>query len=446
MTDLVKSKTHPQHRLPDMERVNLITDALSHKEPLTQQAYKALLQEIHHRYQRNNADHYAEMIAETSPQISEGIEVSFAEAEQIDTLEHVARSSESFLNQLGPIGSFLANGIGVLVTPWQCVREKRWPTKDEGIKLGVSAAAIVLTAIAVAVPVTATAMFIAIAVGSIIKGAQTIKIKQEELHRLRQLATHGRQEIQRVHDDIDLLKKVTSPTQEQRHELTEKTKELTRLTDQFVQDGYAIHQLEEEHHHPFRAISHHINVAMSAVALVGIVLSIFMPPVGGALIIASGVISLASLAVSVIAKRWANRSHQTNSTTAAASHHSTNSVTKPAVEQPTNEHTDSLQQTKTPLQPTAHTAPETQTIERSITRPIIAPHYHEDALARAQEELGPEKFQPLSASDPELINKEKEEQQLRQKLQTMSHTSMPEQPTSPELSDKEQDNLSEPEP
>lgn len=428
-----------QQQRTDIERAQLVMDALSHKQALSTNEYKEMLHEIHQRKQQQNSEHSSNQLVEVAHTATEAVETSFTELEQIgelDNVEHVAKGAESVLTHFGPVGSFLANGISVLLIPWKCFKEKRWPIRDEGIKLGISIAAIALIAMATVFPVTAAGMFIAVAVGSVVKGIQTIRMKNEELHRFRQLAAYGQREINDLNEEVTALQKITEPTAEQKTELAEKTKKLTEFTDELVHDAYAIHQLEKEHQNPLQAQQHYLSVAMSAVAVVGLVASIFFPPVGVGLVIASGIVSLGGLAVSRISKWWANR---TKVSSAVSPHHTeqqtSTTPTVPHVNDDALHHKDS-HTNRLEVKDNSVVSPAKQQTLLQEGRPELSSvrgdseikfHAHREVvlteLPDAQTELHEEHFDPLPVGDPNLIKAAQKDQILRAEFKSIHHHS-----------------------
>ncbi len=395
------SHVEQQQMMTDIERATLITSDINNEKHLSEQAYNMLLLDIKRRYENAELNHHEYAIEESASQAAEGVawtldeinEFSVVEQlEHLDHVEHAVKGSESFLDKLGPVGLLIANGIGLLVTPWRCYREKRWPTRDEWIKLGLCAATIIFVAVALAFPLIGAGFFIAAVAFGVIKSVQNIRIKQEELQRLKQRTQVGLEEIQRLQDeiqqlnvDISKLEKEQDPTATQSVEHSNKCKRLsvckqrlTRVTDQYVQHGYGIHQLKEALEHPIHSLLHKIHVAMSAVALIGAIVFIFFPPVGALILIAAGVVSLTAILVFAVSKWFANRSIQ--------------SPEKPLTHNPTE-------------QPGADNGEKS---ERNVLQHVHDPHLDSTAKEITQLQAGPASVDPketppiVTASVPHL--------------------------------------------
>lgn len=277
------------------------------KKRLKERDYDQLLLKIKRRHESEHA------LEKTASTVGEAAEWGLRDISEVDKLEHigqlenVAQGTESFLDKLGHIGHFISNGIGLLLTPWRCIQEKRSPNQDEWVKLGLCAATIIAVAVAMAFPPIGAGLFIAAALFGLIKSVQNIRMKREELHRLKQLALGGHGEITQLNEDIKQLRAVQTPTETQKAELLAKIKKLTDTFSQYVQDAHGAHQLRASIDHPTYTMFHTVNVAMSAVALIGVVLSVFFPPVGAGILIGAGVVSLSVLWVSAMAKWLENQ-------------------------------------------------------------------------------------------------------------------------------------------
>ena len=225
----------------------------------------------------------------------------------LEGLEGVAKGTEAALDKIGPIGSFIANGVGLFSTPWRCYKEKRWPTRDEWIKLGLCALAITLIAVSMAIPAVAVGFFIAAAAIGLVKSVQNIRIKRSEVHHFEQLSHLKQAQIKQLVGEIHAFEQMLYPTEEQIKEFKVKNETLIKLTDQYVQLGHHIRGLKENLHHPFKSLLNQINVAMSGVALIGVVVTIFFPPAGLGLILGAGLGSLLTMVVSAASQWFANR-------------------------------------------------------------------------------------------------------------------------------------------
>lgn len=290
-------------RITDTERATRITNDIKKIECLSEQEYQVLLLDIE-KHKIKAVNPHEENIEETS----EGVALSLVEMNAtIKQMEHAAKAAESFMDKLGPVGFFIANGIELLATPWQCYKEKRWPTRDEWIKLSLCAGTIACIGISLAFPVIGAWFVIAATTAALVKGVQNIRMKKEELRRAGHLAFYTHNKIEALTDEIDALKNELNLSDEQKNTLSDKAKELTALTDQYVQEGHDIHGLREELHHPVKSQLHRVNVAMSAVALIGVVVSVFFPPLGVGLLIGAGLISLTTTVATPILKWFANR-------------------------------------------------------------------------------------------------------------------------------------------
>ena len=311
MNDNFNSAEDPAQQkdtMSDNDRFELIAGDISDNKPLNETAYKALLLEIEQRRKISASERHLKTVEDTATDVAEGAQLTLLDINtvgQIETIEHVAKSLEASLNILGPIGFFIANGVGLLTTPWRCYKEKRWPTRDEGIKLGLCVAAIALVAVAMTVPLVAVGAFIAVGAITLVKSIQNIRIKKIELHHALDKAREKHAAIKELNIKIGELQESTQPDKEEA--IKNLNKQLTQLTDDYVQYGHIIHGLKQELHDPFISSLNYVNVAMSAVALIAVIVVIFSPPIGLGLLLGAGLISLATVGISAASKWFTHR-------------------------------------------------------------------------------------------------------------------------------------------
>ena len=285
----------------DWQRAELISNDINGNKSLSDPAYDVLLSSIAKKDQKTISEP-DDFVPESTWSLLDMNTIS-----DLERIEHIATGTEATLHSTGPIGSYIANIVGLLSVPWKCYKEKRKPTKDEGIKLAICAAAITFISVAIAFPPLAAGFFIAAAVATLIKCVQNIRVKKSEFQLLLQRADSIYNKIKQLRIDVSELDQVVSPTKEQVQQLKKMNAELTRYTDQYVLHGHHVHNLKAELQYPFKSLRNQINISMSAVALIGVVLFVFFPPIGLGLIFGSAFISLATIGVSAIAKRLSNQ-------------------------------------------------------------------------------------------------------------------------------------------
>lgn len=311
MTDNLNSAEDPAQQkdtMSDNDRFKLIAEDISNSNVLNETVYKALLLEIEERQKISTSEHHLKAAEDTATDVAESAQLTLLDINtvgQIEAIDHVAKSLEASLNILGPIGFLIANGVGLLTTPWRCYKEKRLPTRDEWIKLGLCVAAIAFVAVAMTVPLLAVAAFIAVGAITLVKSIQNIRIKKIELHHALDKAREKHLAIEELSIKIGELQKNSQPDKEEA--IKHLNKELTKLTDDYVRYGHIIHELKQELHDPFLSSLNYVNVAMSAVALIAVIVAIFFPPVGLGLLLGAGLTSLATMGISAASKWFTNR-------------------------------------------------------------------------------------------------------------------------------------------
>lgn len=432
---------HPKGVMTDKDRFQLIVGDISNSKPLNDIVYNALLSDIEQRQKISASEHHLNSAEKVGPEVAEGVAwtlVNMNTIGSIENIEHVARGLESTLSKLGPIGFFIANGVGLLTTPWRCYKEKRWPTRHEWIKIGLCVMTIALIAVAVATPIIAAWLFIAAAVVGLVKSVQSIQAKKIELHHILDQARLNHAQITTLISEIDDLQKIAKRTDAQQTDYEAKTKELTKMTDQYVREGHSIHRLKEELYHPLKSSLSNVNVAMSAVALIGLVVTVFFPPAGLGLLLGAGLVSLVTLSISAVSKWFVNRNQHLPMT--------------PVVNSPATQHTaepdktdrESLSPTPRPSHQLSSTALEIDelnrhpSIEPVASKLAAAPQPHPADPTEAAVILSEELPAP---SSPSVIRCEEIERELKSELNAIEHP--PEEKKSDDEDDVERKNEGE---
>jgi hypothetical protein len=420
---------HQSKLLTDKERAALITDDINNKKHLSEHAYEVLLSDIERRKREDSLG--------LNDTIQEVVE------ECIDHMELAVKGADSFLDKLGPIGFFISNGIGLMATPLRCFREKRWPREGEWIKLGLCVATIVFVAVSIAFPLIGGSFIIAATALGVVKSIQKIRIKNEELRHAMKQAHFGLKEITRLNEEI--IKNEILP--EKQEQVIADIAQLRTVTDQYVQYGYNIRRLREEIQHPVKSSLNHINVAMSAVVLIGLVVSIFFPPAGLGLLIGAGIVSLATFAVSAVSK-WAVIQQKMRPTISSNEQHI---FKETKINQASNQLNSNVERAQDTKINSIHAGPDEQPAVKNVhlgRKPLelkslqekprivhidkeplaVVPQHLNDTnavppMSAAQVEVGKsEEFQPLPSTDPTLIFREKEDSMLKSSLNVLLHT------------------------
>ncbi|MCX7115657.1 MAG: hypothetical protein NTW08_07115 [Gammaproteobacteria bacterium] len=293
--------SNPVNKMSDIERAERMAADIDGTNPLSESERRAFLLDI-----IENSKHNEKNISERAENADLMLK-NMSTIGQLEAVAHGANGLDSGLSALGFVGTILANGIGLFLVPWRCYQEHRPPTRDEIIKLGICTAALACMAVAIAAPPVAIGFAIAGAVISLARTVQILRIMKDELHRVEQLSQHGYSEIQRLTGEIKDLENLENPTSEDIKHHYEKMAELKEVTNQYVIDGCEIHQLKEELHDERQKISKLTQVAMSAVAVVGVALSFFFPPIGLGILLGAGIVSLLAVGVTAFLKKMDDR-------------------------------------------------------------------------------------------------------------------------------------------
>ena len=222
---------------------------------------------------------------------------------------------DKVLHTTGSVAYFFTNALTVLLIPLQCYRERRSPTRDEGIKLALCLIAITLGIVATAGVIgglVAVGFTIAAALITLAKNWQTIRIKQSKLDTITLRAKDRRQEIDTLLTEVKQLQTKEGLSDEEKQTLDIKILRLRTVVDHYIIDGHILHKLHEELNHPGKVI---FERSMGFLFFVGAVFLI--PPLtmfGIGIMLASSLLSITVAAVTGI-KDMIRARHETQAIT-----------------------------------------------------------------------------------------------------------------------------------
>jgi hypothetical protein len=280
--------------------------------------------------------------------VKDGVEVvslSGANTGVIASLVSAVSGASNSLGILAPIGGLVGMGMDVLNVPWTCYKENRPPSMEEGIKLALCIGSIAFVAASLAVPPLAGFLLIGSGVGGVGLNILEYQSNKRKLVKLRDDAHQLRIKVDTHILEIKDLEQQLKSNPELSRESTEKiTKQITELKmsantsiAQYNKEVHEIHQREIKERHPIQTFSSYIKRAMSAVTLIGIVSSVFFPPLGLTLLAVAGLVSLGTLGISAVAKKFFSQPSVDKKPVLLEEHHpNTESDEKGLLDEPKN--------------------------------------------------------------------------------------------------------------
>ena len=320
-------------------------------------------EEIHKKHKEDN-DNFEKRKKhiEKSEDLSENTE------QALDAVSGVSQGIDTFLDKFGPLGTFIASGIALVMIPLQCIREHRWPSKNEWMKLGLCVAAIVLGVLAIT-SVLGAGLLIAAIIGSAFislgKAIQNYRIAKEELDGLEKLA-HYKQDL---NDEIKHLESLGNLcTAEQATQLKEQKDKLEHITKQYPNDDARMKKLREQLN---QSKTRYLHIGAGGAFTLGTILSVIpvfpLPLIGIILMIGTVLLSAIIMGVSALRRKLnskklsLNKQHQqTPVTTTTTDPHPTLDAAQKALQQHIERQTASYTSHKDHQNHEAHTnyAPE----------------------------------------------------------------------------------------
>ncbi|MCX7114294.1 MAG: hypothetical protein NTW08_00015 [Gammaproteobacteria bacterium] len=223
-------------------------------------------------------------------------------------VEAVAQAGVGIIHKIiAPTISFILHGLELFTLPRRCYQEKRWPITDEWFMIALCVMGIIFTAVALTFPFLAVFLMIGAASVSFLKTLLETRMLEDELHRMRQLVSHGRTEIKQLLSDTERLENIAARTTEEQNELQTKLSTLTELTDQYLKEGGELRRLKRKYYLPIKVVPDTILKATAALSLIAAITAVFSPLFGFALMIAAGVICLVTTLISIAVQKIAKK-------------------------------------------------------------------------------------------------------------------------------------------
>ncbi len=305
--------------------VNEVTDAIKSSKIIDDNYFAQLLA----KYKNHVSQHHTTSMAQnhshgsTSEHVdhlTDATDTSSTTIEAIGNLSTLPLHVSNFLDKLGPVGSMIANSIELFFIPWKCYQDKRWPTKDEMIKIGICIAGIICMAFALAFPVAAAGLAVVAGVGIMVKNIINVKKEYNELDHLHEQAAKQLKEIERLTNE---LRHGQSSLNDDNY--AKKVSTLRALEIEYIKTGQAIHQIRQKIDHPTKKLTK-FKTAMSSLCVIGLITAIFVPPIGIGLVIGASAVSLAVSGI-FSASGWLTRpkvpNRNTNSSHTTGTHQTT---------------------------------------------------------------------------------------------------------------------------
>lgn len=314
----LRSKLHTSRILQDIKVEFLaIENDMNEQELFSRAKYREKLLEI-----KNRLDKTGRPLVDAK-QISYDIPDMIDAPDMINALTGIQREMAALgrtvevidesLKSVSPVTSFLANAISIAMIPWQCYRENRKPNREEAIKLGFCAVAVVLIVVAHAVGVGfvgSVALAITAATISLAGVWLNNRIKIKKMNRLKESALTLKQEIKELILKTNELQDKRALTKDENQLLDESIQQLRKTTDKYIIYGYAINNIRNELASSDVTKLRQFNAVTGGAFLVGTIALISSAIVGSWIMIGASIASFSAMLVFKIKQKIVNKKNK----------------------------------------------------------------------------------------------------------------------------------------